>query len=540
MNILANMRISTRLTTGFAIVLLLAIISTSTSLYNAKRNADATRQMMEAPLAKERLVADWFVFTYSAIVRTSMIARSTDAELSNTFKEEIEASVKSGSAIIKKIEPLLSSDEEKALMAVIIDARKKYQSAKELVMNTRKTGDAAASEKAYKEAFDPAAKAYGAQVNNLLTLQRQSIDRLATSIDQSSERSIQLMIVLGILLVAISAVAVVIISRSITAPLKRALDVAKLVAAGDLSATIEQQGKDEIAELMGALNDMNSSLRAIVSEVQVGTESITTAAGEIASGNFDLSSRTEQQAGSLEETAASIEQLTSTVKQNAENAQQANQLAMDASDVARKGSGVVSQVVETMNEINHSSNKIVDIISVIDGIAFQTNILALNAAVEAARAGEQGRGFAVVASEVRSLAQRSAAAAKEIKQLIDDSVGKVDVGSKLVNEAGTTMGDVVDSIRRVTDIMGEISIASREQSSGIEQISRAVTEIDDATQQNAALVEQATATSDMLRAQAQKLAEAGRKFSLGNQLSAGAARRERNITPAPLQLTPSA
>ncbi|MFJ3047304.1 methyl-accepting chemotaxis protein [Herbaspirillum chlorophenolicum] len=540
MNILANMRISNRLTIGFAIVLLLAILSTVMGLYNAKRNADATRQMMEIPLAKERLVADWFVLTYSAVVRTSMIARSTDAELSNTFKEDIEASVKSGSAIIKKIEPLLSSDEEKALMGVIIEARKKYQSAKELVMNTRKTGDAAASEKAYKEVFDPAAKAYGAQVNNLLAMQRHAIDRLAANIDQSSERSMQLMIVLGILLVAIGAVAVVIISRSITTPLKRALDVAKMVAAGDLSATIEQHGKDEIAELMRALNDMNNSLRTIVSEVQVGTESISTAAGEIASGNFDLSSRTEQQAGSLEETAASIEQLTSTVKQNAENAQQANQLAMDASDVARKGSGVVSQVVETMNEINRSSNKIVDIISVIDGIAFQTNILALNAAVEAARAGEQGRGFAVVASEVRSLAQRSAAAAKEIKQLIDDSVGKVDTGSKLVNQAGTTMGDVVDSIRRVTDIMGEISVASREQSSGIEQISRAVTEIDDATQQNAALVEQATATSDMLRAQAQKLAEAGRKFSLGNSLSTGAARRERDISPSPLRLTPSA
>ncbi|MBP0599026.1 MCP four helix bundle domain-containing protein [Herbaspirillum sp. LeCh32-8] len=544
MKILSNMRISNRLTFGFALVLVLAILSTSMALYNARKNADATRQMMEIPLAKERLVADWFVLTYSAVVRTSMIARSSDAELSNTFKDDIDQSVKSGSAIIKKIEPLLSSDEEKALMATIIEARKKYQASKELVMNTRKTGDAAASEKAYKEVFEPAAKDYGGKVNNLLAEQRNAIDKLAADIDASSERSMQLMVLLSVLLVTIGAVAVVIISRSITAPLKRALDVAKMVAAGDLSAHIEQKGRDEIAELMRALGEMNNSLRSIVSEVQVGTESITTAAGEIASGNFDLSSRTEQQAGSLEETAASIEELTSTVKQNAENAQQANQLAMDASDVAKKGSGVVSQVVQTMSEINHSSNKIVDIISVIDGIAFQTNILALNAAVEAARAGEQGRGFAVVASEVRSLAQRSAAAAKEIKQLIDNSVEKVDAGSKLVNEAGATMGDVVESIKRVTDIMGEISVASREQSSGIEQISRAVTEIDDATQQNAALVEEATATSDMLRSQAQKLADAGRKFRLGTPVvAAGAARHgqpERDITPQPLQLTPSA
>jgi methyl-accepting chemotaxis protein len=541
MSILSNMRISNRLIFGFALVLALAVLSTSMALYDARRNADATRQMMQMPLAKERLVSDWFVLTYSAIVRTSMIARSSDAELSTTFKDDIAQSVKNGSAIIQKIEPLLASDEEKALMATILEARKKYQASKELVMNTRKSGGAEASEKAYKEAFEPAAKAYGAQVDNLLTTQRKAIDQLAIDIDASSTRSMRLMIVLGLLLVAIAAVAVVIISRSITTPLKRALEVAQQVASGDLSANIEQKGRDEIAELMRALAEMNDSLRAIVSEVQVGTESISTAAGEIASGNFDLSSRTEQQAGSLEETAASIEQLTSTVKQNAENAQQANQLAMDASDVARKGSGVVSQVVQTMSEINHSSNKIVDIISVIDGIAFQTNILALNAAVEAARAGEQGRGFAVVASEVRSLAQRSAAAAKEIKTLIGDSVEKVDIGSRLVNQAGTTMGDVVESIKRVTDIMGEISVASREQSSGIDQISRAITEIDDATQQNAALVEQASATSDMLRSQAQKLAEAGRKFHLGDRVATpGIARPARDITPKPLRLTPTA
>jgi methyl-accepting chemotaxis protein len=514
---LSNLRISSRLVIGFSIVLVLATLSTTIGLFNAKRNAEATRAMMESPLAKERLVADWFVLTYSAIVRTSMIARSSDANLSETFKEAIAASVVSGTEIIKKIEPRLSSAQEKDLFKEILAARKTYQSAKELVMNSRKSGDSAVAEKAYQEVFDPAAKAYSQKVNALLTLQRQAIDQLAVDIDHSNERSMQLMVLLGALLVVISVVAVVIISRSITVPLRHALQVAQMVAAGDLSGAINRQGKDEIAELMQALHEMTMALRKIVTEVQQGTESISLAANEIASGNADLSNRTEQQAGSLEETAASIEQLTSTVKQNAENARQANQLAMSASDVALKGSGVVSQVVDTMSAINTSSGKIVDIIGVIDGIAFQTNILALNAAVEAARAGEQGRGFAVVASEVRSLAQRSASAAKEIKLLIDDSVVKVGSGSKLVEEAGATMKEMVESVKRVTAIMGEIATASHEQSAGIEQINQAVTEMDGTTQQNAALVEQASATSELLQAQADKLAHAGRHFKMGHE-----------------------
>jgi len=294
--------------------------------------------------------------------------------------------------------------------------------------------------------------------------------------------------------------------RSITRPLEKAVRIAGAIAAGDLTQRIEVQSRDETGRLMQALKEMNESLEKIVAEVRNGTETIATASGEIAAGNQDLSSRTEQQASSLEETASSMEELTSTVKQNADNARQANQLAASASEVAVRGGTVVAEVVDTMSAINASSSKIVDIIGVIDGIAFQTNILALNAAVEAARAGEQGKGFAVVAAEVRNLAQRSAAAAKEIKSLIDDSVEKVHTGAELVNRAGATMDEIVESVKRVTDIMAEISAASGEQTAGIEQINQAIAQMDQVTQQNASLVEQAAAASEAMQDQAAKLA----------------------------------
>jgi methyl-accepting chemotaxis protein-1 (serine sensor receptor) len=307
--------------------------------------------------------------------------------------------------------------------------------------------------------------------------------------------------------------------RAITRPLDTAVKLARAVAEGDLTQRIEAHSTNEIGQLMQALKDMNDSLVKVVSQVRTGTDTVATASSQIAAGNLDLSSRTEQQASSLEETASSMEELTSTVRQNAENARQANQLVVSTADVAVKGGQVVGQVVDTMASIKDSSRKIADIIGVIDGIAFQTNILALNAAVEAARAGEQGRGFAVVASEVRNLAQRSAGAAKEIKTLIEDSVGKVDAGGKLVDEAGKTMDEIVSSVKRVTDIMSEIAAASQEQSAGIEQVNQAIAQMDQVTQQNAALVEEAAAAAESLQDQAGKLTEAVSVFKLEGMYS---------------------
>jgi len=355
--------------------------------------------------------------------------------------------------------------------------------------------------------FDPLAKLIDSQE----AMTKEDID-IARKTNSASTTVILSLTLMALLLAAVLAV---LITRSVTHPIAEAVEFARTIAGGDLTARMAHESHDELGELVKSLESMQANLVKVVSNVRQGSEGVATASSEIAEGNHDLSARTEQQASALEQTSASMEELGATVKQNAESARTANQLAMSASSVAIQGGEVVGQVVETMKGINESSRKISDIISVIDGIAFQTNILALNAAVEAARAGEQGRGFAVVASEVRSLAGRSAEAAKEIKSLINTSVERVEQGTELVDKAGVTMTEVVSSIRRVTDIMGEISAASNEQALGVAQVGEAVTHMDQATQQNAALVEQMAAAASSLKSQADDLVHVVDAFKLG-------------------------
>ncbi|VVE51668.1 chemotaxis protein [Pandoraea aquatica] len=392
-----------------------------------------------------------------------------------------------------------------------------------------RVGSAEGAQQTYLEKVKPA---YGPMRDELNALTRLELTQ-ATDLYQQSQK--EHTIVRAATVVAVLGGIVVlfllgsILRRAINHPLRVALGMSKQIAAGDLTGKAEGVGRDEIGQLLFGLSVMKNSLLSIVSDVREGIESINIASREIAAGNTDLSARTEQQAASLEQTASSMEELTATVKQNADNARQASAMAVNASEIAARGGQVVGNVVDTMQGISTSSHKIVDIISVIEGIAFQTNILALNAAVEAARAGEQGRGFAVVAGEVRTLAQRSAAAAKEIKVLIEDSVGRVENGSALVAQAGQTMDEIVQAVQRVTDIMGEISAASAEQSSGIEQVNRAVTQMDEVTQQNAALVEEAAAAAGSLEDQAHRLRDAVSVFRVGDAFQAAGSPTVRHV-----------
>ena len=517
---LADLKIGTRLGIGFAVVLLFLSVIAGLGVWRLQKVGDTADDMARRALVKERVTAEWLRATGSNSVRTFALVKSADPEDQKYFQKAITETSVGITANSKKLLGLLETPEEKRLYEDSLAKRTLYVDVRNLALKLKSEGQMAQAAELADTKLVPALDAYEETIRAQLAHQVSQIDHTAGSIEALYRAGQVNLIGLAVVAVALGCVLAWWLTVGITGQLHLAVKLAQTVAGGDLTSRIDVKTSDETGQLMQALKDMNDSLVRIVGEVRNGTDTIASASGQIAAGNLDLSGRTEQQAGSLEETAASMEQLTATVKQNADNARQANQLAVAASGVALRGGSVVAEVVGTMGAINASSRKIVDIIGVIDGIAFQTNILALNAAVEAARAGEQGRGFAVVAAEVRNLAQRSAAAAKEIKTLIGDSVDKVEEGSKQVAEAGKTMDEIVDSVKRVTDIMAEISAASQEQTSGIEQINQAIMQMDQVTQQNAALVEEAAAAAASLQEQASNLSQGVSVFKLDRRQAA--------------------
>ncbi|MFV0672260.1 methyl-accepting chemotaxis protein [Variovorax sp. tm] len=512
---LSNVSIGKRLAIVLGIILALFVATSAAAVWKLHQLSREIDAMIEDNLKIERAGSDWLRYTTAGVQRAAAIAKSSDPSLVDYFAPASAASIKNTNELQKFVEENLVKPDERALLEKIAGLRKAYLAAREEVSKLKLAGDLEGATRVFDAQFQPTSVSYIAGVQQVVDMQRKHLDAAAVRANDLRAQTDTLLIVCSAVSLVLGTLLAWMLARSITQPLRRAESIAQAIAEMDLTGKPQSSyAGDETGHLLRALDQMRGALQGSLAQVHGVVASVSTASSQIAVGNQDLSSRTEEQASSLEQTAASLEELTSTVKQNADNARQANQLATSASEVAARGGSVVFQVVETMGSINASSRKVVDIIGVIDGIAFQTNILALNAAVEAARAGDQGRGFAVVASEVRSLAQRSAAAAKEIKALIGDSVEKVEEGSRQVADAGRTMEEIVGSVKRVTDIMGEISAASQEQTSGIEQINQAVTQMDQTTQQNAALVEQASAAAQSLQEQAGSLSLIVGKFRL--------------------------
>ena len=516
---MGNLKISTRLAGAFGLLVLL-LVGLAVAAYSQLSSIhDDTLDLADSWLPSVQVVNQMQTQATGDRVAVATHILNTDEAAMGGIEQEITQGRDKLAKQRQTYEKLISSPEEKRLYEEFSAAWKKYAETNDKVLaHSRKNENDQARALLQGESRQNYVAAM-ALLDKLVELNGAGAEQSKAASERSYSVALTTLFVTAALAIAVAVVAALWLIRSITGPLARAVHAADLVAAGDLTVQIQADSQDETGKLLQSLDKMQQALVRTVSTVRQNAESVASASAQIASGNHDLSARTESQASALEETAASMEELGSTVRQNADNARQANQLAVSASTVAVQGGEVVSQVVETMKGITTASNKIADIIGVIDGIAFQTNILALNAAVEAARAGEQGRGFAVVASEVRSLAGRSAEAAKEIKSLIGASVERVEQGNAQAERAGQTMTEVVNAIRRVTDIMGEISAASSEQSAGVSQVGEAVTQMDQATQQNAALVEQMAAAAGSLSGQARELVEAVAVFKLAQGAS---------------------
>ena len=511
-----NWKISSRLAAAFGLLVLLMLGVVGLALLQLQSLNANTRQITERNMHSVELINR----LSTDMVKARLLELRHVNNASTQYKDGIERDMaklqEEMNAIKHEYSKFIDSAEEKTTYEKLLEQRAQYVTLMKQLFALSRGDDIA---KARDFMNGPSLQLYNASeasLKSLLEINRKSADSAAEHAAQTFRTGIWSMGIAALLALVVAVGAGVWITRSIRGPLARAVGVADRVASGDLTGDIEVRTRDEVGQLFAALQRMQRSLIETVQVVRRNAEGVAAASQQIALGNADLSSRTERQASALEETAASMEELGSTVRLNADNASQANALARDAASVAEQGGEVVGNVVTTMRSINESSQKIADIIGVIDSIAFQTNILALNAAVEAARAGEQGRGFAVVAGEVRALAQRSADAAKEIKTLISESVGRVEQGSQLVDSAGSTMSEVVDSIRKVNHIVADISSASSEQSQGVNEISEAISQMDHTTQQNAALVEESAAASDSLRRQAQELVDAVAVFKLAS------------------------
>jgi len=488
---------------------LVGVLSTRTARLQAQ--TESTLALLNGKVSAANR---WAALTETNAQRILAVMTSSENAVEYVFREPMAETSAQILAVQRSIEAMELSADERTQLGRIATSQKAAQALQQQAIKMKADGFASEAERIIRSEYTPAATAYLATLREMVELEKRAEASFLEQIKQERMLTVRMgTVFVAVLLLGILAGAAVLI-RSIRRPLVQANELAARIAQGDLSAQVDVSRGDEFGDLMKSLAVMNESLGHMVAQVRQSTDSIATASAEIASGNSDLAARTEQTSSNLQSTASSMSALTSTVQHSADNARQASALAASASTVAEKGGAVVRQVVSTMDEINASSKKISDIIGVIDGIAFQTNILALNAAVEAARAGEQGRGFAVVASEVRSLAQRSAEAAREIKSLIGTSVDKVESGTRLVNEAGGTMGEIVQSVRRVTDVISEITAASAEQSAGIAQVNQAIGNLDQMTQQNAALVEQSAAAAHSLREQAAQMARAVAVFKI--------------------------